>query len=93
MCGSVMRSVNAAQASDYAIAYAKSFEAEESSGAPFQRWGDPLPDSSQRLKLAHDFVKTYTPAAQRDEAHRRLDAVNTLGTLDTTLRYFLNVVE
>jgi hypothetical protein len=86
MCGEVRKSVNANQAVEYAIAYAKSFE----QGDNYSRWGDGLPDSSKRREIAEEFIGDYTPAVQRPEA---LAVLSQRTELDSKLEYWENVVD
>lgn len=86
MCGEVRISDNAAQAVEYAIAYAKSFE----EGPQYQRYGTALEDDSHRREIALDFIADYTPEAQRAEARKLLAERD---ELDTEVDYWREAVD
>jgi hypothetical protein len=86
MCGAVRISRNAAEAVEFALAYAKSFEA----GPQYQRDGAGLDDDSKRLDIAREFIAEYVPANQRSEARTLLDA---RPDLETELNYWTTVVD
>lgn len=86
MCGTVKRSVDAEQAVDYAIAYAKSFEA----GVDHNRWDEGLPDKSKRREIAEEFIGDYTPESQRRGA---LALLGQRTELESELKYWEDVVD
>lgn len=88
MCGEIRKSPDAETAVQWAIAYARSYEA----GPDYVRWGDGLPDDTQRRSIAQSFIDGYTPSSQRAEATSILDGLPD-DRLDNNIDYWNTIVD
>lgn len=88
MCGEIRKSPDARTAVEWAIAYAKSYEANPN----YVRWDEGLPDDTKRRSIAIEFINVYTPGNQRAEAMAILDGLPD-DRLDNSLDYWNTVVD
>lgn len=86
MCGTIRKSVNDAQAANYAVAYAHTYvdfagdETEQEQDAEYRR-------------LASNFIENFTPAAQRAGAHLRIEQMSHTALTTPVYDYWEHVID